>query len=505
MLRTKKILAGVLAVAAALSITACDSEPVSTPNGNSGVNSNGTPNAPSTSSTTPATTIDPDELAATDAENKDVNSDFFTPDGNSGKIVWLGYYDLMTDGSASEQYKVFTSDVYGGEIEYVSSPSNEGYFEKLGTLIASDDSPDIVRYEWLSYPMGMSKNMYESVDGLIDFTTPLWSDMSDIIEDFAYKGKHYYLPYRITTNFALNYNRRAVVDAGLTDPYDLYLTNNWTWDTFRELLIEWCNLDDQNIGYCGTGGMSFIATTGTPLIDVQADGTILNNVSNANITRAMEFCSGLYRDGLTYQKELGDWVDPTLWAKNSEQILFLGMNPEWTYSAAAGAIQNPTGVENDICNTPSDFAFVPFPRDPSADEYCIAYDSFGYMIPKGAKNIKGAVDWIQLNRVFQTDEALHATAREDAINPEPVYYTAGKYEGMQKWALVWDERVYDVWQDMMDPTKFSYVFDDCYGFNAELTTIADTVLDTPLFDGASFSQISAENAPLMDAIIDEYR
>lgn len=501
MIKSGRAIACALAATMILGVAGCEDAPV----GSTPTNNNSDTLQTSSSATTAVTSIDPDELADTDAEIKDVSSESFVPDGNSGKIVWLGYYDLLTDGSSSEQYKIFTSETYGGEIEYVSCSSGSAYFEKLGTMIASDTSPDIVRYEWLSYPMGMGKNMYESVDGLIDIETPLWEDMADVIDDFVYQGKHYYLPYRITPNFAVNYNRKVIIDAGLTDPYDLYLENNWTWDTFRELMIQWCNLSDDNIGYCGTGGMSFIATTGTPLIDVRADGTILNNVQDADVTRAMEFLSGLYRDGLTYQKELGDWVSPELWATNSDRILFLGMGPEWTYSAASGAIQNPSGVENDICGVPSDFAFVPFPRDPSSESYHVAYDTFGYMIPKGAKNIKGAVDWIQLNRVYQTDEGLLATKREDAINPTPVYYTSGKYEGKQKWALVWDERVYDVWQDMMDTSKFDFVFDDCYGFSSDLTTLADTLLNTPLFEGASWSQISAENAPLIEGIIDEYR
>lgn len=495
MKNSARLAAAALTLAMVASLTACEE---------SAATSASNPNAPVAPGTTTAastTTRDPDENAATDAEIKDVSSADFTPDGNSGKITWLGYYDLVDDGSSAEQYKIFTSETYGGEIEYISCSSGSAYFEKLGTLIAADDSPDIVRYEWLSFPYGMSKNMYEALDDYIDVTAPMWQDMAEIAENFAYKGKHYYYPYRVTTNFALNYNRKTIEEASLPDPYELYLQNNWTWDTFKDILIQWCNLDEDNIGYCGTGGMSFVATTGTTLIDVQPDGTVRNNINDPNVTRAMEYVSALNREGLIYQKELGDWVDPSLWAAHSGRILFLGMNPEWTYSAASGAIQNPSGVENDICNTPSDFAFVPFPRDPSSDEYTIAYDTFGYMVPKGSKNIKGAVDWIQLNRVYQTDENLKATAREDAINPTPVYYTAGKYEGMQKWSLVWDEDVYDLWQDMMDPTKFNFVFDDCYGFSAELTSLADTILDGPLFSGESWTQLSAENAPLVDSTI----
>ena len=117
-------------------LTACDEEaPVSS-------GSAGTPQVETPGTTAPATTTDPDENAPTDAGIKEIGTDSYTPDGNSGKIVWLGYYDLETDGSASEQYKIFTSDLYGGEIEYVSTTSGTAYFEKLATMISSDDSPE---------------------------------------------------------------------------------------------------------------------------------------------------------------------------------------------------------------------------------------------------------------------------------------------------------------------------------------------------------------------------
>ena len=382
---TKKITSCILLAAMMTAITACDSEdPIGS--GNASAPTNG-PSA--TTSATTVVTTDPDENAATDAGVKEIGTTAYTPDGNSGKIVWLGYYDLQTDGSASEQYKIFTSELYGGSIDYVQTTSGSAYFEKLATMISSDDSPDIVRYEWRSFPTGMSKNMYESLDNDIDLDDPLWSGMKNIAENFTYKGVHYYYPYRITTNFALNYNKKSIEEYALDDPYDLYMNNNWTWDTFKKLLIDWCNADENHIGYAGEGGMSFIATTGTSLVKVQPDGSVKNNIGDVNVTRAMDFCADLYRNGLTHQGELGDWVSPQLWADNSDRVLFLGMNPEWTYGAAAAQVQNKSGVEDDICNTVSDFAFVPFPRDPQSDEYSIAYDTFGYLVAKGGKEQEG--------------------------------------------------------------------------------------------------------------------
>ena len=496
---TKKITSCILLAAMITAITACDSEdPIVS--GNSSAPSSG-PSA--TTSATTVVTTDPDENAATDAGVKEIGTTAYSPDGNSGKIVWLGYYDLQTDGSASEQYKIFTSELYGGSIDYVQTTSGSAYFEKLATMISSDDSPDIVRYEWRSFPTGMSKNMYESLDNDIDLDDPLWSGIKDIAENFTYKGVHYYYPYRITTNFALNYNKKSIEEYALDDPYDLYMNNNWTWDTFKKLLIDWCNADEKHIGYAGEGGMSFIATTGTSLVKVQPDGSVKNNIGDVNVTRAMDFCADLYRNGLTHQGELGDWVSPQLWADNSDRVLFLGMNPEWTYGAAAAQVQNKSGVEDDICNTVSDFAFVPFPRDPQSDEYSIAYDTFGYLVAKGAKNKKGAVDWINLNRGYETDENIIANKKKEAVSPEPVYYTEGKYKGYQKWALVWDEKQYDLWQDMMDPTKFDFTFDDCWGFSDDLTTICNKILFDPMFHGDSFTQLSQEYSPVIDSIISQ--
>lgn len=497
MKRIKQLTIAALTLAMAVSLTACDEE---VPHSNVG-----TPSANGAVTTTaPATTKDPDENAETDGVIKDVHSDSFVPSGNAGKITWLGYYDLSTDGSSAEQYKIFTSETYGGEIEYVNCGSGTAYFDKLGTMIAADESPDIVRYEWMSFPYGMSKNIYEPLDGLIDAESALWADMAPIAENFAYKGKHYYYPYRIATNFAINYNRKTLEEASLPDPYDLYLENNWTWDTFKQILTAWCDMDEDNIGYCGTNATSLIATTGKTLVDVQPDGSVKNNINEPEITRAMEFASDLCREGLTYQGELGDWVPPDTWATASNRILFLGMGPEWTYSAASEKIQNPSGVENDIFDTPSDFAFVPFPRDPQSDKYTIAFDTFGYMIPKGAKNISGAVEWINLVRVYQIDEERIATEREEYLHPVRELYTKGKYEGMQKWKLTWDEKVYDLWQDMMNPDKFDFVFDDCFGFTTEMETVVNDILNEPMFHNGSWTQLRAENGPVIDYIISEF-
>ncbi len=495
----KRIMSLCMAAAVMATMAGCDESGTVSNNSQGGV-------APgTTSATTAATTTDPDEGAKTDEEAKDIVSEDFAPDGNAGTVKFLGYYDIR-DGS--DQYLVFQTPEWGGTIEYSSCSSGAAYFEKLGTLIAADDSPDLVTYEWLSFPGGMAKNMYEPLDEHFNLDTALWADMKKTVEDFAYEGKHYYYPYQIRTYFALNYNRKTVEDAGLTDPYDLYMAGDWTWDTWRQMMIDFCNQNDTNVGYCSTPDVisAFVATTGTNFVDVKPDGSIVNNMADANVTRAMEFFENLYRDGLLYNKELGDWVSPQLWAVNSAQVLFLGMEPSWCYSDASKIIQNPAGVENDIFDTPSDFAFVPFPRDPSSDTYNLAYDTFGYMVPKGAKNLKGAVDWIYCNRVYETDENVKAQAKQEAIAPEKVTFLEGKFAGSQKWQMTWDEQVYDLYIEMKDPSKFNFTFDDVYGFNSQLSSdLIGNTLNEIMFNAGSWSQLSAQIDPAVEGILDEYR
>lgn len=79
---------------------------------------------------------------------------------------------------------------------------------------------------------------------------------------------------------------------------------------------------------------------------------------------------------------IGDgFVDPGA-AFIDGKLLFLGMGLKWGYESA----QEPMfkkGIDADI-------GAVPFPRDPNADKYYLASDTFGFLVPSGAQNIQGA-------------------------------------------------------------------------------------------------------------------
>lgn len=491
----KRVAACALALAMTAALTACEEE------GPAPVNSSA-----STSSESEAAPFTTDD--ETDREVKEISSESYTPDGNAGKVVFLGWYDITNDQKGRDQSKVFCSEAYGGSIEMIScTPLTSALLEKLGTMIAADESPDLVTKDAWLYPGNASKNTFEALDDYIDYHSPLWADMAPFIEDYAYNGKHYYYPHRTTTFYTLNYNKKTFEENNLDDPYELYKSGNWTWNEWRRLMQEFCDKSEDNIGYYATDLTiaTFFSTTGIPLIDVKQGGVIDNNLNDPAITRAMTFLEDMYRDGLAYGKQYGDWVSPQVFAQHCDNILFLGMEPEWSYIAATETIQNPKGTDSDIFGTPSDFAFVPYPRDPDADQYYQAIDTYGFLIPKGAKNIKGAIDWINCFRVYDTDENIIKQTREEHIHPTPEYYTKGPNAGIERWQITWGEQEYDLWREMCDPANFAFITEDAYGFNSEFwQALADAMCDAAYY-GGSWTQNREQIMPVIEATLNDFR
>ncbi len=435
----------------------------------------------------------------------------------AGTVKALCYYDLAeTQPDLAE----LLATRYGGVIETEVCQSNV-YFEQLAKLIASGESPDIVRYDTMAYPWGVAQNLFTPLDDWLDIESPLWSDEKEVIDSFMYGGKHYYFPSNVEVGFAMIYDRKKIDEFGLDDPAELYREGNWTWKTFEALCTEWVNKDDNHIGFTGGSWSSlmFINTTGTKLVDVKSDD-IVNNMKNENIQRTMDWISTLKSNGL-----IGDgFVDPGT-AFLDGNLLFLGMGLTWGFESA----QN-TAFKQGL---DAEYVALPFPRDEQADEYYMASGSFGFMVPAGAKNIQGGIDWILCGRIYETDPEIVEEWREEKMydgpyffpkcpnkdckhdcsqNPDEIYLencpkcgTARK----PKFKAVYTEEQMDIIEDMKNPDKLSLVFDGVQGFSSDFSAIfvgeAETVLDGPLYYGTSYTQVRDANYGLVDSYLEPFR
>lgn len=455
----------------------------------------------------------------------------------TGTIRWLVYEDLVSE--MADTVALFETR-YGGNVTQEICASGSAYFEKLGTLIAGGEAPDIVRYEWRSFPHGMSYNMYTPIDSYIDFDSELWSGVKGVAEQFAYNGRHYYAPNSLATNYALNYNNRVLMENGVSDPMELVENDTWTWTAFEELLKKWCDMNPDHIGYNGVGAMSFVLTTGTKTIDIE-NGQIINNLRNENVQRCMSWLEGLRREGLlgatpeqAAKGAANGYVAPQE-AFVDGNLLFLGMDPTWSYSAAKEALDGKS--------IPNEIKFIPFPRDDLSDTYYHGGSTAGFMIPSGAKNIKGALDWIVLNRSIETDPDEIAAAREKALDDSADYFpicpngdcgdtengdskgrhiftdeeNAAKVDTCpvcgtarkERYKVVWTEEQYDLWQELKsDEGRFTLLFDNVYGFSDDISNLfigTGSFLDGPVFDDESYTSLVEANYSVVEGYLQSYR
>lgn len=519
MRKYKKLISLILTAALSVCVTSCSQSG----KGNSGTD---TSDNVSNSSSAPQSSF---------AEPNVVNID---ENAETGTITWLVYEDLL--GSMSEMVNLFETR-YGGSIEQQVTGSGSAYFDKLGSLIAIGDSPDIVRYEWRAFPHGMSYNMYTPLDSYIDLDSELWKGVKPVAEQYVYNGKHYYVPNAMDTNFALNYNNRVLEENGMEDPMEMLKNGTWTWSAFEALLKQWVDMDSDHIGYNGVGGMIFVMTTGIKTIDI-TDGNIINNLKNENVNRCMLWLENMRKQGLlgasAEQQARGmvnGYVDPGA-AFVDGNLLFLGMNPSWAYGAAKEALDK-AGLENEM-------KFVPFPRDELADTYYQGGNTVGFMIPAGAHNVKGALDWITLNRIEETDEENIANARALAISDVKGYYPKcansdcndtsdsrddknrhiftdeENAEGMstcpscgearrEKYKVVWSEEQYDLFMEMKSTDgRFTLLFDNVYGFNDDVSNLligTGSLLDAPVFEDESYTNLVDTLYNSVESYIDFYR
>lgn len=506
----KKRILSLLMCACVVTLSACSGN---TESGNTGNNT-------TTSTTTENLDNEIDynsmaDIGEVDETNEDGTGPAYVKGQLAGEVHALCYYDIAA--GEPETAEIFAQR-FGGTLTNQLAGSTD-WWDKLSTAIATGDSPDLVRYDWMAFPCYAAKNTYTPLDEWLDMDADLWVGIKDVIQSFDYAGKHYYFPSDVMPGFTVTYNRSTVLEAGLKDPYELYLENNWNWNTFLELSEQWADKDSENTAFRGNKwtGLMFVNSTGVKMFDVTGTD-IVNNLRNENVERAMNFLSDMRKSGL-----IGDGYISPGEAFVDGHLLFLAMESEWSFeSAQQSMFQN--GLEGDIVT-------LPIPKDPLADKYYVAADTFGYMVPAGAPNVQGGVDWILSSRIYESDPETKAADKAKKISTETVYYdkcpgckydfTANESDRSlaicpecdtprkEKFKAVYTSEQFDLLDDMLHSDKFELVFDNAMGIDKELTNIMtstdEALVDGPVFHEVSYTSILNEKYQMIEAVVEPYR
>lgn len=287
----------------------------------------------------------------------------------SADITYFGNRDIS---AAAELYTANS----GGTVKIERAGAD--YLSELSERINADNSPDLCDKTDNSYPYLMSMNLYEDLTNYIDITSPQWVDVSDIIEQYSFRGGRYFYPttVKIMPQFLL-YVKSAFVQCGnVPDPEMLWLKGEWTWETFRqgaesvmespesraELLVSGDNIFD-----------NFLATTGTPLFP-RTGSRFVNGFSLDSAARVNELLSA-YEVSYSRVLDVEEEMSRAVFLSGDEQTL---------------AKLRGTGLA---------VGAVPYPQDESTGEYFCKAVTEGFLVPKGAKNIRGAASFINYSRV----------------------------------------------------------------------------------------------------------
>lgn len=317
-------------------------------------------------------------------------------------IKYLGCYDITKAEDIKPAVKYLEQN-YGASIQCEIVPDN-AIMETLATYITNGMSPDLVDRRLNSFPYYAFLNSYEPLDDYIDLSKPQWADIKNIVDSYAIKGRHYYYPWSyFTCDRLMVYNEGKFKEIGIKDPKELWENNNWTWDTFRDCMVQFVtkvkNDVPDAIGVYGSFGNTFINTTGIPLVGFE-NGKIVSHLDDPNIDRAQTFLFNLKKEGLsklTYSDYGTTAIEPVI--NGSAAFMVMG---DWILS----------GFANDEVENGGDHNFVPIPRDPNADNYYYSLGTFGYMVPSGSSNAEAAAVFIDCVRTSQINKDMKAVIAE---------------------------------------------------------------------------------------------
>ena len=389
-------------------------------------------------------------------------------------VKWLSFWDINpVNGKTVPVHLEMFENVYGGKIEYIQTTFDDKY-DKLGTMIASGDSPDMFPAADLdTFPKGAAAKMFEPLDDYIDFDSDLWKDMSVVNDRFVYNGGYYVGATGTDAGTVMIYNQKTIENNNIEDPQELLANGNWTWDTFNEMMNNFCDKDEKKYAIDGWWFVwAFSATTGVPIIEMK-DGKAVHNLNNALIEKSQEFMKNMYTNNYPYPKWEYNWqINPSNISNGNTLFYPCGM---WSLYEADLSDYGDT----------KDIRFVPMPRCPYADEYYLPTGLEAYSLCKGAQNPEGVAAFLNCGRITRNDD----TAKE--ISKKQLFED-----------YKWSEEMYNCLETVQDLTEKHPVIDLYAGVSAQCKELLNNPVKDSFNNGASWTQTRESIIPAVQAELD---
>lgn len=348
-------------------------------------------------------------------------------------LNWLSYYDLNPGIGKEKSTELVLFESKGGSITYQQTTYATKYTDLATRIIGDRDQPDIFKYEQkMTFPYQVLKGMYQPIDSIVDFSSPLWKDVAEAAETFVLDGEHYVAPISFDAMTLMVYDKENIEVEGLADPYELYLNGEWNWNAWKDIMLQWvaqtpADEDSVRFGVNGWFQPTLINTTGKTMFTIDENGDFASNIYDPDIERAVSFLYDLGKNNLVDDTWYGD--APACF--NANKSLFYVMGP-WAMTTTHGPKED------------DEWAIVPVPKDPNVEENYTTSDMMAYMWVSGSTKSEAVKCWIECCKATVSDPDYAEIAKQKFFVTTPY----------------WTEEMYDVKVALQ---SYTHLFDVGYG------------------------------------------
>ena len=363
-------------------------------------------------------------------------------------INWYAWYDGFHNYDEDEivqtGYWTF-HEKYGCEVEWMECTWSER-FTRLANLVVSDDSPDFYPGNSETFPNYAIKGMFVAVDDYVDYNDPLWKDMKGFADKYFSLGdKHYMICTDSTFGNVCAYNKRVIEEYGYSDPAEMYFNNEWTWDVFYEMCVDFSDPDENRYALDSWAySEAIMRSCGATVVNYDTDtGRFVSNLDDPRLERAANLLYDLTKDECCYPKWKNGFKirNDVNGGGIKEGLCLFWLSPQFVFT---GPVDEMSAIWGDIAG--GEVMFVPVPRDNEGDgNYYLETSPTGYCIVMGARNPEGVA-------------LLASCERFKIVNPVVISIDRRQLEETYKWS---DEmlEMWDICYDLSnnsDETIISY-------------------------------------------------
>ncbi len=464
----KRLLAGALALTVTAGLTACS--------GDEGGAVEETTTAEVTTTTAATVEVNTEALAEEEVDAlADAMSQLQDVELANKEIKWLAHYDINPSGNGASkkvELELFERK-YGGSIKWYQT-TYENRYNDLSTYVLGGEGIDFYAADTGNLPKGIVNGMFQSVDEYIDMDSAIWQNSAAAMKTYKFGDKHFMFVTNTRANYYVYYNTETIEANGLDDPWELYKAGEWNWDTFKNMLAEFVDEENDQWGLDNWFNEAALYMSAGVTAVSAADGQLVSNFNSPELEKAMNFQYELNQAGLTLPLEQFNWAIQPQMMGEGRQLFWIG-----GYWEAEG---DPSVWTHGIA--PENLGFVPTPSPAGSDPYQAATIE-GYVLCKGASNPEGVARFAECTIVAVNDPASVAIADRKMMDDS-------KYS-----------------QDLVDRTKEinnlakQYpIVDLAPGCSADIATYADTALRAA-FKGTDWATTREEYADALTMLIDE--